>query len=439
MRKQPLSRSLSFGSVGVDDPSTGVVSQGRWRAMTANDVGMCSDGARPLVDFGDIRHTRPTIASCSITDRVAVLHAQFSPGSSKARMDCSSRCFDRIMVVNRFHFCFREMPLFSGQCKSKARLDGKTALVTGSNSGIGKETVLDFYKRGARVIMACRDINKAQTAKLEIEDQCKDIKGVGFILVEKCDLSSLESIRTCAQNVLDTERQLNILVNNAGVMMCPKSQTADGFEMHFGSNHLGHFLLTLLLLPKIRNSTPARIVTVASKAHILSYGIDFKDLNYRHRTYYSMGAYAQSKLANIIFSKELARKLKEHGIEGINTYSLHPGVIPTGLTRHLDETVVWGARFFTNLFMRVFNKTATQGAQTTIYCAVDEKCANETGLYYSDCKAVTPAAAALDDEVATKLWKVSAELVGLQNYDPFTAIDSEIKECAQETTAFFEM
>ncbi|GBP92922.1 Retinol dehydrogenase 12 [Eumeta japonica] len=158
--------------------------------------------------------------------------------------------------------------------------------------------------------MACRDVDKAQTAKLEIEDQCKDMKGVGFMLVAKCDLSSLESIRRCAQHVLDTERQLNILVNNAGVMMCPKSETADGFEMQFGTNHLGHFLLTLLLLPRIRNSTPARIVTVASIAHLISSEIHFGDLNYKRRTYHSIEAYAQSKLANVVFSKELARKLK---------------------------------------------------------------------------------------------------------------------------------
>ncbi|GBP92924.1 RNA-directed DNA polymerase from mobile element jockey [Eumeta japonica] len=118
---------------------------------------------------------------------------------------------------------------------------------------------------------------------------------------------------------------------------------------------------------------------------------------------------------------------RENHIEGINTYSLHPGVIPTGLTRHLDDTVGRGARLVTNLFMRTFHKTVSQGAQTTIYCAVDEKCANETGLYYSDCDVATPAAAALDDEVAKKLWSVSVELVGLQNYDPFTAIDAETK------------
>lgn len=120
---------------------------------------------------------------------------------------------------------------------------------------------------GARVIMACRSLDKAKQAKMDIEESCKDLTEKGDIVLAKCDLNSLKSVKDFAQSVLDTEPQINILVNNAGVMMCPKGETEDGFEIQFGTNHLAHFLLTMLLLPRIINSKPARIVTVSSKAH----------------------------------------------------------------------------------------------------------------------------------------------------------------------------
>ncbi|GBP12925.1 Retinol dehydrogenase 14 [Eumeta japonica] len=318
------------------------------------------------------------------------------------------------------------MPFFSGRCLSTVRLVGKTALITGCNTGIGKETVLDFYKRGARVIMACRNLDKAQEAKTSIEEICKDKGDVGKIVLIKCDLSSLTSVRECAQQVLDSEPQINILVNNAGVMMCPKSETQDGFEMQFGTNHLGHFLLTLLLLPRIKNSTPARIVTVSSKAHTRN-NVKFDDVNYKNHPYNALEAYSRSKLANVLFSIELAKKLKEHNIQDVNTYSLHPGVIKTELGRHLNDTLFKGAQSMIGFMAGPFMKNPTQGAQTTIYCSVDEKCANETGLYYSDCEVRSPSQNALNDETAKMLWDMSAELVGLKDYNPFTATDPGVK------------
>ncbi|KAG7304301.1 hypothetical protein JYU34_011241 [Plutella xylostella] len=312
------------------------------------------------------------------------------------------------------------MPLFSGRCLSTAKLIGKTALITGCNTGIGKETVLDFYKRGARVIMACRSMEKAEEAKSNIVDACKDLPDVGELVLVKLDLTSLKSVRQCAQHIVDSEPQINILVNNAGIMMCPKGETEDGFEIQFGTNHLAHFLFTLLLLPKIIKSTPARIVTVSSKAHT-RYGINFDDLNYKKRRYNAAEAYSQSKLANVLFSRELAKKLKEHNIEGVNTYSLHPGVIKTELGRHLNDTLFPGARPIIGFVLSPFMKNPELGAQTTIYCSVDEKCAEETGLYYSDCAVTTPARSALKDDDAKKLWDISAELVGLGDYNPFKA------------------
>ncbi|KAG6455568.1 hypothetical protein O3G_MSEX009266 [Manduca sexta] len=274
--------------------------------------------------------------------------------------------------------------------------------------------------------MACRSIERAEEAKADIEKSCQGFTGTGKIVVAKCDLASLTSVREFAQTVLDTEAQINILVNNAGIMMCPKGETEDGFELQFGTNHLGHFLLTVLLLPRIRNSKPARIVTVSSTAHKRG-AINFDDLNYKKRQYNSMEAYSQSKLANVMFTRELANKLKEYNIEDINAYCLHPGVIRTELGRHLNETMFKGARPLIGFVFGPFMKSPELGAQTSIYCAVDEKCANETGLYYSDCEVVTPSSKALNNAMCKKLWDASMELVGLQDYNPFTAADPGVK------------
>lgn len=181
------------------------------------------------------------------------------------------------------------MGLFCGKCTSPARLDGKTAIITGSNTGIGKITVKDFFERGnlfmnsngiqdfafnliknitgARVVMACRNIEKATEAANEIKQLCKDKNNLGEIVVTELDLSNLTSVRNCARYLMENEKNIDLLINNAGVMMCPKTFTVDGYELQFATNHLGHFLLTLLLLPKIIQSTPARIVNVSSRAH----------------------------------------------------------------------------------------------------------------------------------------------------------------------------
>ncbi|KAL1493226.1 hypothetical protein ABEB36_011319 [Hypothenemus hampei] len=310
------------------------------------------------------------------------------------------------------------MGFFSSVCTSTARLDGKTAIITGCNTGIGKETAKDFFERGARVIMACRNIEKATEAANEIKSSCISKENVGELVVEELDLTSLQSVRKCAETILNKESKINLLVNNAGVMMCPQQLTTDGFEMQFGTNHLGHFLLTLLLLPKIIQSTPARIVNVSSTAHERG-SINFEDLNYNKRTYNALEAYSQSKLANVLFSRELAKRLKENNISDVTVYSLHPGVINTELGRHLKTTygafveALWG-------FFKWAIKTPKQGAQTIIYCSVDENCANESGLYYKECATTSPAKAAKSEEDAQRLWDESLKLVGLpDSYNTF--------------------
>ncbi|XP_041916792.1 retinol dehydrogenase 11-like [Alosa sapidissima] len=290
-----------------------------------------------------------------------------------------------------------------GICRSKARLDGRTALITGANTGIGKETAVDLAGRGARVILACRDMGRANQAADEIRKR----SGNGNVVVKQLDLASLQSVRALAADVKASEERLDILINNAGIMMCPKWKTEDGFEMQFGVNHLGHFLLTNSLLDLLKKSAPSRVVNVSSLAHEKG-KIHFDDINL-DKDYNPMKSYRQSKLANVLFSQELAKRLEG---TGVTVYSLHPGVIRTELGRHLWPTIaLWKRLFFQPLIL--FIKSPWEGAQTSIYCAVDESLQNTSGLYYSDCAPKQAAPQACDAAAATKLWDISASMVGL--------------------------
>ena len=214
-----------------------------------------------------------------------------------------------------------------GVCYSKARLDRKTAIITGANTGIGLETAVDFAERNGRVILACRSKERGEAAV----EQVKRRSGNNNVIFMPLDLASLDSVRSFATNVLDREARVDILVNNAGIMACPYMKTADGFEMQFGVNHLGHFLLTNLLLDRLKEAPAARIVNVSSSAHKRG-KINFEDLN-STKKYTPFGAYSQSKLANVLFTRSLAKRL-----EGSNVIvnALHPGVIRTELGRHFS-------------------------------------------------------------------------------------------------------
>ncbi|XP_072748734.1 retinol dehydrogenase 11-like isoform X1 [Anoplolepis gracilipes] len=318
------------------------------------------------------------------------------------------------------------MWFFKKMCTSNAPLDGKTVVITGANSGIGKETARDFYGRGARVILACRNMKKADQAVKDIknnppsrikENEYQSI--AGQLAIYSLDLSSLESVRKCAKNLLAKEAAIHILVNNAGVSMYPYEKTEDGIEMTLQTNHLGHFLLTLLLLPKMQSSSPGcRIVNVSSITHIWG-DIHFDDINLE-KSYSPSKGYMQSKLANILFTKELARRLKNANIGGINVYSLHPGLIPTEITRHANSTIFFGAGFIYNFLTWLFCQNIEEGAQTTIYCSVDEKTASETGLYYSNCTVANPQEKANNDQYAKNLWDVSCKLLHLEPEEDFT-------------------
>ncbi|XP_057190804.1 retinol dehydrogenase 12 isoform X2 [Triplophysa rosa] len=286
-----------------------------------------------------------------------------------------------------------------GQWSSSIRLDGKTVIITGANTGIGKETTRDLAKRGARIIMACRDLDKAEIAQKEIIEE----SGNQSIVIRKLDLSDTKSISEFAEVINKEEQTLHILINNAGVMMCPYSKTADGFEMQFGVNYLGHFLLTSLLIDLLKRSAPSRIINLSSMAH--SWGtIRLDDVN-SERNYHSRRAYGQSKLAIILFTRSLAKKLKD---TGVTAYAVHPGVVRTELKRHMNLglLIMWKV-------VRPFTKTPVQGAQTTIYCAVQPELDKESGGYYSNCGPSTCTRAARDDEMAEKLWALSCRMLGI--------------------------
>lgn len=286
-----------------------------------------------------------------------------------------------------------------GVCTSTARLDGKTVIITGANTGIGKETARDLVRRGARVIMACRDVLKGENAAQEIIAET----GNQQVIVRKLDLADSNSVKQFAEKILKEEQQLHILINNAGVMMCPYSKTEDGFEMQFGVNHLGHFLLTFLLLDLIKSSAPARIVNVSSLAHFFGQ-INFSDLQSEKR-YHSGPAYCQSKLANVLFTRELARRLEG---SNVTVNALHPGSVRSELTRHsVVISLAW------KLFS-YFLKTPTEGAQTSIYCAVAEELQSVSGKYFSDCGPASIASQARNDDTAKRLWHISCQLLGIQ-------------------------
>ncbi|CAG5895824.1 unnamed protein product [Menidia menidia] len=290
----------------------------------------------------------------------------------------------------------------SGCCHhwtSEERLDGKTVIITGANTGIGKETARDLAKRGARIVMACRDLERAEEARSDILEDT----GNENLVIRKLDLSDLKSIKAFADVINREEKQVNILINNAGIMMCPYSKTADGFEMQFGVNHLGHVLLTYLLLDLIKRSAPARIVVVASVAHTWT-GLRLDDIN-SERSYDTMKAYGQSKLANVLFARSLAKRLQG---TGVSVFSLHPGVVQSDLWRHQHQCIQVAVKIF-----RVFTKTTVEGAQTTIYCAVEPGLESLSGGYFSDCAPARCSRNAADDDLAQKLWEVTCNMLGL--------------------------
>lgn len=279
---------------------------------------------------------------------------------------------------------------------------GKCVVVTGASSGVGLATARELAVRGAHVVMVTRGGPRADAALAELrritaEDRVELIVG---------DLSSQTSIREIAAKFLEAHKRLDVLVNNAGMIYPSREETYDKVERTFALNHLGYFLLTELLLEALKASAPSRIVNVSSEAHRRVSGMDWDDLQMtRHWT--SWRAYGQSKLANILFTRELARRLQG---AGVTANCLHPGFVNSGFGRDLKGVM----RFGLDLLRPFAMMSPAQGALTSIYLAGSPQVADVSGRYFIKCRPASPSAAARDDAAARRLWDASVELTRLR-------------------------
>jgi NAD(P)-dependent dehydrogenase (short-subunit alcohol dehydrogenase family) len=287
---------------------------------------------------------------------------------------------------------------------------GRVAVITGSNTGIGFHTALVLAEHGAAVVLAVRDLDKGRAAAESITKACPQ----AAVEVQELDLSSLASVREAADALGAAHSRIDLLINNAGVMYTPKQTTVDGFELQFGTNHLGHFALTGLLLPRMMRVKGSRVVTVSSMAHRIMAAIHFDDLQWEHG-YNRIAAYGQSKLANLMFTFELQRRLAAKRKSTI-AVAAHPGTANTELTRYLPPFL----RPADRLLLPLVVQSAAMGALPTLRAATDPKVAG--GQYYGPGglgeqrghpKLVDASKQARDVELQQRLWAVSQELTGI--------------------------
>jgi NAD(P)-dependent dehydrogenase (short-subunit alcohol dehydrogenase family) len=284
------------------------------------------------------------------------------------------------------------------------QMAGKTCIVTGANSGIGLETTIGLAKLGATVVMTSRNQAKGEAALAEVKNRSVS----GRVELMFVDFASLASIRGFVEEFQSEHDRLDVLVNNAGGINTGRSETLDGFETTFGVNHLGYFLLTNLLLDSLKASAPSRIVSVSSRAHLRQKGMNFDDLN-SEKSFSAMGSYGQSKLANVLFTYELARRLEGTGVTA-NCH--HPGVVRSGFAQNNGGLISLAVKAFYTLGMP-FTKSNAQGAETSIYLASSPEVEGVTGKYFAN-SAETPSSRSSHDEEAQKrLWEISEQLTGL--------------------------
>lgn len=280
-------------------------------------------------------------------------------------------------------------------------MKNKVVLITGANSGIGKATATELARMGATVIMACRSKQRGEEALLEVKDKSGS-KKVDLML---CDLASLDNIRAFCDDFKKKYDRLDVLINNAGVILSGRRLTRDGFELQFGVNHLGHFLLTNLLLDLITKSSPARIINVSSGAHKTGH-ISFEDLGLE-KGYNIIKAYSRSKLANVLFTYELARRLEG---TGVTVNCLHPGAVSTNMGVNRET----GFGKLIHRMLEVFFQTPLEGAATSIYLASSREVEGVTGKYYYKKQPIESSDRSHDIELAKRLWNVSEVVVGLR-------------------------
>ena len=285
------------------------------------------------------------------------------------------------------------------------------AIVTGSNTGLGYDNARALAARGAKVVMAVRDTAKGETAAARI----RQLTPGAEVTVQKLDLGSLASVREAAAEIAAAHPRIDLLINNAGVMYPPKSTTSDGFELQFGTNHLGHFALTGLLLKNLLPVDNSRVVVVASIAHNIKAKIDFDDLQWEKRSYDKVASYGQSKLANLMFAYDLQRRLAAAGAKTI-AVAAHPGVAATELSRHVPGYSLPGVAW---LFGKILN-TSEMGALATLRAATDPSV--KGGQYWGPDgfremrgypELATSSEQSRDVAIQERLWTVSEELTGV--------------------------
>jgi NAD(P)-dependent dehydrogenase (short-subunit alcohol dehydrogenase family) len=282
-------------------------------------------------------------------------------------------------------------------------MTGRTVVITGGNSGIGKATAVGLARLGARVVITARHPGRGAEAVTDIRQR----SGNDAVDWVPLDLASLASVRTCAADLLDRLDQIHVLDLNAGGVLSRRTETEDGFETQFQANHLGHFLLGQLLLNRLKASAPARVVVVSSWGHTQARGgLDFNDLQWEARPYRGSLVYSATKLMNLYFTFELARRLAD---TDVTANALHPGFVASGFAMSGDTT--WLRLGI--LVSRPFARSPQKGAATAIWLAASEEVAGATGKYFVDCRMKDPSVTALDPEAARRLWEVSAELAGL--------------------------
>lgn len=273
-------------------------------------------------------------------------------------------------------------------------MQGKTILITGGNDGIGKATAIGLAKMGAKVVIACRNLEKAEQALLEIQKESRNPN----IHALPLDLASFDSIRQCAQQFQEKHANLDVLINNAGLYTSTLQLSKQGYELQFAVNHLGHFLLTHLLLPQLQIADHPRVVNVSSVGHYQG-KLDFDNLRGENPKYFGWTAYTRSKLANVLFTREFAQRYPH-----IICNALHPGGVRTSIA---NKDANWLASTVWNLFK--FRMVSTeQGAQTSLYLASSPETKDLTGKYFDEQQRLqTPSKLALDDALAKQLWAYS--------------------------------
>lgn len=308
-----------------------------------------------------------------------------------------------ISVIILFIFFLRKYIRWNVECQSNNRIDGKTVVITGANTGIGRATATELARRGGRVILGCKDKLKGEAVANKIRSKTKNSE----VYCYELDLGRLASVKDFADSIDHREPLCHVLINNAAYMG-PRATTDDGYEKNFGVNYLGHFYLTYLMTDKLKRSAPSRIINLVSDSYTKA-KLDFDDLALAKYDIYK--AYGRSKLAMVVFNMELHRRLSA---DIVHSFGVHPGMVCTDLLRNWPGV----SGNMLRACARVFFKSPEEGCQTVVFCAVADKLRDLSGKILENCTACQIKSFAKDKELGQKLWNVSLQLCGLAEPTP---------------------